>query len=155
MASIAVLVLAGVAGICLVVTELTTLIEIDVASGSCKLIEETNPSLADGCITTGGEHHGFAMVALGLLVLAMGWGAVRGGSRPAAAALVVAGLVVLGIWGLADLPDIHDEGLIGRDYDRAEAAPGIAFWLELAGGVCAIAAGVAALTLRPGRRRPG
>lgn len=147
--------LAAVAGIALIVTELTTLIHIDVASGSCKLIQDTNPKLADECITTGAERHGFALIALGLLVLAMGWGAVRGGSRPAALALVVAGLVALGIWVLADLPDIHDEGLIGRDYDRAEAAPGIAFWLELVGGVGAVAAGVAALTLRPGRRRPG
>ena len=93
------------------------------------------------------------MIALGLLVLAMGWGAVRGGSRPAAGALVVAGLVVLGIWGLADMPDIHDEGLIGR---RLRPRRGRAGHRVLAGAgrrVGAVAAGLAALTLRPGRRR--
>lgn len=152
---VAVLVLSAGAAAALLITELTTLIEIDVASGSCLLIQETNPTLADQCITTGGERHGFGLLAIALLVLAMGWGAARGRSRPAAAALVVAGLVVLGIWGLADLPDIYDEGLIGRDYDRAEASPGPAFWLELAGGAGAIAAGLAALTLGPGRPRRG
>jgi hypothetical protein len=147
-----VLLLAAVAGIALVVAEFSTLIRIDVATGSCKLIEETNPTLADRCITTGAEHHGFALVAVGVLVLAMGWGAAVGASRPAAGALIVAALVTIGIWLFADLPNIHDEGLIGRDYDKAKASPGIAFWLELGAAVAAFVAGALALTLRPGRR---
>ena len=147
------LALAVLAALALVVAELTTLIEIDVASGSCQLITETNPDLADGCVTKGGEQHGFALVFLGLLVLAMGWGAAAGRSRPAAVALIVAGAVALGIALISDLPDTTDEGLIGRNYDQAEASAGIALWLEIAGGALAVAAGLVAL-VRRGALRP-
>jgi len=45
----------------------------------------------EGGITKGGEHHGYALGLIGLVSLPMSYGAVIGGSRPAAAALAVLG----------------------------------------------------------------
>jgi hypothetical protein len=146
--AIAVAVAACAAGILMLLTEVTTVISIDVAAGSCDSIYDTSPALADDCEQKGLERSSVALLLLGLLTLAMGSGAAFGRSRPAAVALIVIGVVVLGITLLVDLPASDDTGLIGRRYAAAEAAIGPGLWLELVGGGLAVLAGLIRL-LRP------
>lgn len=146
--AIGVVVAAGGAGLLMLLTEITTVISVDVASGSCQVIYDSSPDLADGCEQKGFERHSVALLLLGLLTLAMGSGAGFGRSRPAALALVAIGVVVLGIALLGDLPASDDTGLIGRRYAAAEAQAGSGLWLELVAGVLAVIAGLARL-LRP------
>ena len=104
------------AGVLMLLTEVTTVISIDVAAGSCDSIYDTSPDLADDCSQKGFERHSVALLLLGLLTFAMGSGAAFGRSRPAAVALIAIGVVVLGLTLLRDLPASDDTGLIGRDY---------------------------------------
>jgi hypothetical protein len=139
---------AFAAGILMLLTEITTVISIDVAVGSCDSIYDTSPELADDCEQKGFERSSVALLLLGLLTLAMGVGAAFGKSRPAAVALVAIGVVVLGITLLVDLPASDDTGLIGRRYAAAEATAGPGVWLELVGGALAVVAGLLRL-VRP------
>jgi hypothetical protein len=88
---------------------------------------------------------------IALLVLLFGFGAAVGKSRPAGLAVAVCGVVVLGIALIADAPDLG--GLRGLDanYMHVEAHTGSAFWLELAGGALAVAAGVLGMRRRSAR----
>jgi hypothetical protein len=146
--AIAVAATAFVAGLLMLLTEVTTVISIDVAEGSCESIHDTNPDLADSCTQKGYERHGFALVLLGLLTFAMGAGAALGKSRPAAYALVGIGVVVLLLALARDLTASDETGLIGRRYEDAEASAGIGLWFELVAGVLAVIAGALRL-LRP------
>ena len=100
-----------------------------------------------GGTTRGGAHHGYALAILGVAMLPMAWGAVRGGSRPAAIALTALAVVAAGIVLAADVPWLDDTGEIGRTYALAEARPRAGFWVECAGAALALA-GAAALMLR-------
>lgn len=146
--AIGVAVAALVAGVLMLLTEVTTVISIDVAAGSCDSIYDTSPDLADNCRQVGFERSSVALLLLGLLTLAMGSGAAFGRSRPAAVALVVIGVVVLGITLGVDLPASNDTGLIGRRYAAASASAEPGLWFELVGGVLAVVAGAVRL-LRP------
>jgi hypothetical protein len=126
----------------MLLTEVTTVISIDVAAGSCDSIYDTNPGLADECEQSGIDRSSIALLLLGLLTFVMGYGAAFGRSRPAARALIGVGVVVLGISLLSDLPASDDTGLIGRDYDAASASAEIGLWFEIAAGVLAVLAGV-------------
>jgi hypothetical protein len=132
--------LAG--GLLMLVAEVTTVISVDLRNTSCEVIYDSNPALADDCSQTGFERSSVALLLLGLLTFAMGTGAALGRSRPAAVALIVIGIVVIGITLLGDLPASDDTGLIGRDYDQAEASAGIGLWFELVGGILAVVAGL-------------
>jgi hypothetical protein len=138
-----VLALALMAGVCLVAADFLLVFSIDVGATSCEAT--ASPDVADLCATTGGERHSFALVLLGLFTLAMAWGATAGRSRPAGAALVLVGAVVIAIALFGDLPDARSEGIIGTRYEAATASPGLGFWLELVGGALALAAGVVRL----------
>jgi hypothetical protein len=140
--AIGVAVTALAAGVLMLLTEVTTVISIDVAVGSCDSIYDTSPELADDCEQKGFERHSVALLLLGVLTLVMGSGAAFGRSRPAAVALVAIGVVVIGIALLVDLPASDDTGLIGRRYAAAEAAAGSGLWFELVAGALAIAAGL-------------
>ena len=120
------------------------IVSVDVAGGSCEVINDSSPELADGCVQSGFERHGPALLLLGLVTAAMAWGAGVGGSRPAAAALVAIGLVVLAIGLLIDLPVTDDTGAIGPRFEGARAQAEIGFTLELVAGVLAALAGAAA-----------
>ena len=133
--------LLGVAAALLVIlSEVTNLVVVDVTGAGCE-DAVADPELADGCEITGGEQHSFALVPLALLIGVMAVGAGLGGSRPAAVALVVGGLIVLGVALIGDLPDTSSTGQVGQNFDEAEASAGPALWLELVGGVLAVAAG--------------
>ena len=136
----AVLVLGVAAALLVILSEVTNLVVVDVTGAGCE-DAVADPELADGCEITGGEQHSFALVPLALLIGVMAVGAGLGGSRPAAVALVVAGLIVLGVALIGDLPDTSSTGQVGQNFDEAEASAGPALWLELVGGVLAVAAG--------------
>jgi hypothetical protein len=140
--AIAVATAALVAGVLMLLTEVTTVISVDLRNTSCEVIYDSNPALADDCSQTGLERSSVALSLLGLLTFAMGIGAAFGRSRPAALALIAIGLVVIGITLLGDLPASDDTGLIGRDYDQAEASAGIGLQFELIGGILAVVAGL-------------
>jgi hypothetical protein len=139
-----VLVLGIAASVLLVLTEVTTLFEIEVETASCS--DLADPDQADRCDVTGGEHHSFALVPVALLVAVMAVGAGLGGSRPAGLALLGAGVVVLVIALAFDLADTTKTGEIGASFASAEAVKGAGFWFEVVAGALAVAAG--ALRLR-------
>ena len=138
----------GLAGaLLLVATEFTAVATVDVASGSCEVIQDTNPDLADRCELSGFERNGGAFILLALLAAVMAFGAGPGRSRPAAFALFGIGVLVL-LWALlVDLPVTDETGAIGRNFEGAEAAAGPGLTLEIVGGVLVAAAGLAALLL--------
>jgi hypothetical protein len=140
--AIAVAVAALLAGVLMLLTEVTTVIRVDLRNTSCDVIYDSNPSLADDCSQTGFERSSVALLLFGLLTFAMGAGAALGRSRPAALALIAIGVVVIGITLLGDLPASDDTGLIGRDYEQAEASADTGLWFELAGGILAVVAGL-------------
>ena len=125
------LVVLALAGIGLIVAEFLTYREIVAVT-----------VVPEGGITKGGAHHGYALGLIGLVSLPMSYGAVIGGSRPAAAALAVLGGLALLIAGIFDVPSLNDTGLIGRTYDLAEASPGPGFWLEIACAAVLLAGGL-------------
>jgi hypothetical protein len=135
---------AGLAAAALmIVVDFLPIVSVDVASGSCEVIQDSSPELADACEQSGFERHGPALMLLGVLCAVMAWGAGMGGSRPAAVALAAVGLVVLGIALLIDLPVTDDTGAIGPRFEGATAQAEIGFTLELVAGALALAAGAA------------
>jgi hypothetical protein len=126
----------------MLLTEVTTVISVDLKNTSCEVIYDSSPDLADDCSQVGFERHSVALLLLGLLTFVMGSGAAFGRSRPAAMALIAIGVVVLALGLAVDLPASDDTGLIGRDYAQAEASAGTGLWFELIGGAMAVLAGV-------------
>ena len=126
-------------------TEFSTVASVDVASGSCEVIHDTDPALADRCELSGFERNGGAFLLVAALTVAMGWGAAFGGSRPAAMALVAIGVAVL-LWALlVDLPVTGETGALGESFEGARAQAGTGLWLEILAGL--LAAGAGALRL--------
>jgi hypothetical protein len=143
----------GLAGaLFLIATEFTAVATVDVASGSCEVIQDTDPDLADRCELSGFERNGGAFILLALLAAVMAFGAGPGRSRPAAVALVVIGALVL-LWALlVDLPVTDETGAIGRNFEGAEGAAGPGLTLELVGGALTLAAGLVGLVWSPAPR---
>jgi hypothetical protein len=137
-----------IAGLLLVITEFTTIASVEVASGSCEVINDSDPALADRCSLSGFERHGGAFILLGLMTAAMAWGAGIGVSRPAGVALLAIGVLVIVLSLALDLPQTDKTGAIGRNFEGASAKAGLGLYLELVAGVLAAGAGVAALTRR-------
>jgi hypothetical protein len=136
--------LAGAAflgAILLIVADFSTLIQIKVLTVSKDSI-------------SGGSHHSYALLILGIFALPMAYGATRGGSRPAMAALAAIGLVALVIMLVVDLPDIHKTGVIGQRFTDASASPKAGFFLETLGAFLLLIAGSAGLFLSSPGRRP-
>lgn len=146
--SLIVLALGVIGAVLIVVAELSTIVKIDVlTTGTCE--EIADPKVRDACDSNGFEQHGGAFILLGLAALAMAWGAGLGASRPAAAALVAIGAVVLAFSLIRDVPKTDDTGLVGLQYEEAKARPGTGLYLELVGG------GLLALSGLIRLRRPG
>ena len=133
---------ALLAGLLMLLTEVTTVISVELESTRCEVIYDSSPELADDCSQKGFERHSVALLLLGLVTFAMGFGAAFGKSRPAAVALIAIGVIVLGLALLRDLPASDDAGLIGRDYAQASASAGVGLWFELIGGLLAVVAGL-------------
>jgi hypothetical protein len=143
-----------VAAVLLVMTEFTAVATVDVASGSCEIIQDTDPELADRCELSGLERNGGAFLLLAALILVMAWGAGAGRSTPAALALVAAGVLVLAWALLVDLPVTDETGALGRNFEGATAAAGPGLTLEIIAGALALGAGLLAL-VAPQRRGLG
>jgi hypothetical protein len=144
-----VLLLGVAAALLMVLTEVSNLFEIHVDTATCK--DLADPELADSCEQSGGEQHSYALLPLALLTALMAVGGGLGGSRPAGIALLGAGIVVLVITLIGDLPDTNESGEIGTSFTSAEAVRGSGFWFELVAGLLATAAGALRLAWR---RRP-
>jgi hypothetical protein len=143
--ALGVTVAGAIAAVLLVITEFSTVASVEVAGGSCELINDTDPELADRCTLTGFDRNGGAFLLLAALVLVMAWGAGLGASRPAAIALAVVGALVLGWALLVDLPVTSETGAIGLNFEGATAAAGPGLTLELVAGALALGAGLTAL----------
>lgn len=143
--ALGVLVLGLLGAIVLIFAELSTVVSIDVLStGTCE--EIADPQVRDACSVSGIEQHGGALIVLGLLALAMAFGAARGSSRPAALALIGIAVIVVGLTVLRDIPATAETGLVGLRYEAAEAGAGRGLYLELAGAALCAAAGALSLT---------
>lgn len=141
--------MAGVlAALLLVASEFSTVASVDVANGSCEVINDSNPDLADRCELSGFERNGGAFLLLAGLTAVMAWGAGMGESRPAAVALVAAGVIVIAWAVLVDLPVTDETGAIGQSFEGATAAAGSGLTLELVAGALALVAGAARLLRR-------
>ena len=138
-AALLVLPLAGAA--LLVAAELSTLYDVRVVT-----------AVPEGGSFSAGGHHGYAqgLIAVGIAVMSVG--AVLGGSRPAAVAVLVLAAASLAVALVVDLPDVHETGLIGRTYDAARAEPRAGLYLEIAGGCAALLGAALILVARPPRR---
>ena len=128
-----------VAGVLLILTEFSAIRYVITNTASCQ--ELAQQTLRDSCLVIGHETHGWGFAVLGLFVILMTFGAAVGGSRPAAIALVVAGVVGLGITLLHDLPQTSRKGGVGQNYADAKAHAGNGFWFELVGSSLALACG--------------
>ena len=140
--------LGAVAGLLMIATEVSTIVSIEVVTASCEDLARADQR--DDCVKVGAEQHLLAMALLGLLAIAMAWGAGVGASRPAAAALLAVGVAVLAIAAIGDLPDVRRTGEVGANFDEAEAKPGLGFFFELGGAALAIVAGAVRLVRRGG-----
>src|SRR4051794_33518508 len=129
---IAVLALGLAGALLMVVSEFATLRSVKVLTASCS--DLADPSLRGSCVTHGHEEHTWALVLIGIVALAMVWGAVVGRSRPAAIALAVLGAAVLVIALATDVPDVHKTGVLGDRFEQATAQAGPALWMETLGG---------------------
>jgi hypothetical protein len=102
-----------------------------------------------------GSNHNYALLIIAVVAAVMAYGAFRG-SRPAAVALAVLGVAALLIVLLVDLPEVDEEGLYGRDYERAEAQAESGFYVETAGAILLLFSGVLTAVFggRPAEPRP-
>lgn len=152
-ASRAVIALAVLAAVLMVAAELSTYRTIEVVTASCEELSRSSGSdVADDCVTTGGEQHGWALLPIALLTLLMAWGAGPGRSLPAAGALVFIGILVLAIAFFGDLPNVDVTGAVGRDFDQAEGRAGPAVALTVGAGGLALLAGAGRLAIERRRR---
>jgi hypothetical protein len=124
----------------MVLAEVANIVVVDISGVGCE-DEITDPATAEDCEITGGDQHSFALVPLAILTAIMAVGAGLGGSRPAAFALLGAGVIVLLITLIGDLPDTTKTGEVGSNFTAAEAGKGTGFWFELVAGALAVAAG--------------
>jgi hypothetical protein len=124
----------------LVAAEFSTLYEVRVVT-----------AVPEGGSFSAGGHHGYALALIAVAIVVMAVGAVIGGSRPAAVAMLVLALGALAIAVLVDLPDTDQTGLIGRTYDAAVAEPRAGLYLEIAGGCVALVGAAVVLVARPRR----
>jgi hypothetical protein len=101
----------------------------------------------------GHERHGWSLLLIAIAASPMAVGAVVGESRPAAWAVVVLGLIALGIAVIGDLPDLHDVGSYSTRFEDATASGGVGVVFELLGAAGLICAGVGWLWLGRGETR--
>lgn len=123
--------------------ELATLSYRTIGIGGCE--SRVNPAV---CSTSGGDAHSHVLWLVALAVLVFAFGAAIGRSRPAALALIGCGVAVLVIALALDLPDLGDTRGLEAMYTHVAANTGAGFFIEIAGGVLALAAGLAGLMRR-------
>jgi hypothetical protein len=100
---------------------------------------------------TGYDHHSIALLLLGVAVLPMALGSLRG-ARPAMAGVAALGVIVLVVVMTVDLPATLKEGLFAVRYENAEAQPAIGFYVETLAGVLLVLSGGLMLLLGGGKK---
>ena len=136
--TIAITVLGVVGALLVLLTEFSTIAEIEIGGAPC---DSAVVATQDECRITGFEQHGGALILLGVLSLAMSYGAGRGRSKPAAVALAAIGITVLGFALTSDRQKTKETGLVERNYAQAGAKAGAGFYAELTGGTLLLLAG--------------
>lgn len=96
---------------------------------------------------TGWDLHGPALLVLGVLAVVLLPAAVRGVTA-AAALITLAGLVLLGIVVLGDLPDIDGTGLVGGRLAEGTLRAGAGAYAEALAGVLVLLGGGVLVALR-------
>ena len=66
------------AAVLLLATEFSTVASVDVASGSCEVIHDTDPALADRCELSGFERNGGSFLLVAALIVGDGLGSRLG-----------------------------------------------------------------------------
>jgi hypothetical protein len=90
---------------------------------------------------TGGGHHHYALLVIGLAALA-GTMLARWTEQPLPAMGVAAlGLITLAVVLIGDLPDVTSSGLT-KTPEIGDAEPAVGFWLELGGALVTLVAGL-------------
>lgn len=145
-AGAALLAAATLASAMLAVSEALPVARVELAAGSCEVINDANPALADRCVVSGFEQHAGAMLLIALVAAVMALGATVGRSLPASVATGALGLVALLLTLLIDLPETTRTGAIGSDYEGAVGKAGIGFYIELVAALAILALGVATFT---------
>jgi hypothetical protein len=146
---LAVTVAGLVAALLMIATEFSTIASVELPGGSCATeLELADPEQQDRCELSGFERHGGALILVGLICGAMALGAGVGRSRPAAAALVVIGALVLAIGLFLDLPETDETGQIGPNFEGASGTAEAGLYMELLAGALALGAGAFRLTRR-------
>jgi hypothetical protein len=140
-----VLALGLLGAVLLILAEFSTVASVEIPGRTCREIADV--AAVDRCSLSGFERHGGAFLLLGGLAGVMALGAGRGSSRPAAVALVVIGLLVLGLALFRDLPESKRTGAVGVTYEGASGNAGLGLYLEVAAGV--LLAGAGGLALGP------
>jgi hypothetical protein len=138
----AVLGLGIAAAVLMIATEFSTIQSIRIGESTCGAADA---EVQDVCSTSGGDQHGYALIALGLLCGLLAIGAAVGRSRPAALGLIFVGVVVLLLALLLDRPTLDDTRGLEARYNDVAAQTGGGFTLELIAGALALAAGLVAL----------
>lgn len=110
-------------------------------------------------VEAAGRHH-FALGVLAIFAVIAVIVAVAAGSKPAAIAVGVAGVMALILFLTIDLPHANNTGTLGpcnataaANFFDAKADPQAGFWLEMVGGLALAVSGVALATLSPRQLR--
>jgi hypothetical protein len=101
---------------------------------------------------SGGAHHGYAVLAIGVAALPIAWVAAVARRRLAMGALVLAGIAAAAAAAVADLPSLGSASPADQFYARTTAWTGSAVYLELVGAALLVASGVGLLALKPASR---
>ena len=135
--------LALCAAVALIASYFASVVYVTASSASC--VDLAGAGHAADCNKTGGDQHSIAYILLALAVLALAGLFVARREPLAGWGLAGVGLIALLIAVIGDLPDTNRAGALGADYTAARAHKGAGFWLELGGGLAAMAAGAAGL----------
>jgi hypothetical protein len=97
------------------------------------------------------DRHGNALMVIAVFAIIALAVAIFSGSKPAATAVAVAGVVALLVFLLADLPDANTTGTLDTDqsFIDAEAVPREGFYMELVGALALTVTGIALATMTP------
>lgn len=117
-------------------------------------IDETTGATA--AVATIADRHQGAMLILGLFAIVALVIAIAYGSKPAAAAVAIAGVTAVLLFVLIDVPDSGKVGTFssaGQSFVEAKAVPLGGFWLELIGALVLAVCGGALATLSPAQLR--
>jgi hypothetical protein len=103
-----------------------------------------------------GSHHAYGLIPIAVLAVVLAFVWWRSMSRLPALAMAVLGVAALVIALGRDLPDAQASGIARSHgtYVAAAASPRAALYLETAGGVILLLAGVGGLLLGPSPARP-